>query len=271
MTNTPDCAWVRAVLTGEAPYPTDDPAALEAGIRACPECAELAEALAEVDQLAASLPELAVPEDLSRRTLEMVQAQMQPGTGLGVLHGPQRRARRGPILWVAGGVSLAAAALLAVQPGAPEPAPAERLVARGSATSLPTVFLKVAIDDGVLLQRHRSDQSYPVGTRIQFRIGLDQDADVALVRVGSDSVDILTRTTLEHGDHELRLGASPLAWEVEAGEGSAHFVVLAGPRGSMPDDLDAVVGHGAGTLDAAGPCARVTALACDARLLRVSP
>jgi hypothetical protein len=270
--NTPeDCAWAQAVLLGEAPFPVGDQSALEAAIRSCPDCAALADSLNEIDALAASLPELVVPKALSRRTLEMVQAEMKTGAAPISLAPPARRSRRRPMLWLAGGLSMAAAAMLAVQPGEPEPAPVDRLVARGSATALPTVSLKVAISDGQELQRHRSDQTYPAGTRVQFRVGLDQAADVALVRVGSDSVDIVTRTSLEHGDHDLQIGTSPLAWEVETGEGNAHFVILAGPQGSMPDDLTAVIEDGSEIVDASGPCAHITALACDERLLRVSP
>jgi len=271
MTTPDDCAWAQAVLLGEAPFPVGDQTALEAAIRSCPECSALADSLNEIDELAVSLPELVVPQDLSRRTLKMVQAEMKTGAAPISLAPPVRRSRRKPMLWLAGGLSMAAAAMLAVLPGDPAPAPAERLVARGSATSLPTVSLKVAINDGQQLQRHRSDQSYPAGTRVQFRVGLDQAAEVALVRVGSDSVDIVTRASLDHGDHDLQIGRSPLAWEVEAGEGNAHFVVLAGPQGSIPDDLTAVIGQDSDTVGSSGPCAHVTALACDERLLRVSP
>ena len=273
MSSSHDCAWAEAVLLGEAPAPTgaEAEAALKAAILACPECAALAESLGELDVLAGSLPDLVVPPELSRRTLAQVQHEMTEGAAPPVIGPARSSGRRRSLLYVVGGLAMAAAATLVVMPQGPTPAPPERLVARGSATALPTVSLKMAVHDNAGLKRHRMDQQYPSGTRVQFRVGLDQSADVALLRVGADRTEVVTRTTLQQGDQDLLLGATPLAWEIEPGEESAHFVVLAAPAGGLPDDLTGIVAQGAGTVDAREPCAGVTALACDQRLLQVSP
>jgi hypothetical protein len=175
------------------------------------------------------------------------------------------------MLALVGGLSMAAAAMLVIQPNKPAPAPPERLVARGNATSLPTVSLKVAVDEGNGLARHRRNQRYRAGTRIQFRVALDQPADVALLRIDETGSQLVTRTQLQGGDHDIKLGDTPLAWEVEQGEQDAHFVVLAGPAGSLPSDVDAAIPTGTATLEAGGVCGQVTALACDERLFQVSP
>lgn len=261
-----DCAYAEAVLIGEAPPPFGDTGAFEAGIRECPDCSALADALADVDALAASLPELTVPEDLSRRTLDHVLDEMAPTP---VVRPPHRQ--KWPFYVLAGGMSLAATMLLTILPRGPSPAPPERLVARGGTTALPSVSLKVAVDDGKGLARHRRDRQYPVGSRVQFRVGLDRPADVALVRVDEAGAQLVARTSLQSGDHDLNLGNAPLAWEVEPGEADAHFVVIAGPSGSLPDDPTAAVGAGSATVDDTGVCARVTSLACDERLFQVSP
>jgi hypothetical protein len=265
-----DCDWAVAVLTGEAPPPAGDPVRFESEVRACPECSALAESLDDIDTLAASLPELTVPAELSQRTLGLVLAEMDRPAPAAAPARPVSPMRR-RLLVFAGGLSIAAAALLVIWPDGPSPAPPERLVARGNQTALPTVSLKVAIDDGQALSRHRRDQAYPAGTRVQFRVGLDQPAEVALLRVDDHGVQEVTRASLHTGDHDLQLGSAPLAWQVEPGEQDAHFVVLAGPEGSIPPDVSAVVRGGSATVDDTGPCARVTALACDERLLRVSP
>ena len=268
MTPSPhDCAWAEAVLTGESPPLLGDPAGFEAGVAACPDCAALAAALHDIDALATTLPELTVPHELSRRTLHAVLDELDPGSRA------QRRAprQRWPSLVLVGGLSIAAAALLAVWPQGPAPAPPERLVARGSATAMPTVSLKVAVDDGHGLERHRRDQRYPTGTQVRFRVGLDRPADVALVRVSPKGRQVLTRSSLSSGDHDLTLDGSPLAWEVEPGEDDARFVLLAAPSGRLPADPSAAVATGSGALESTDLCDHVTAFACDERLLQVSP
>ncbi|HCH62718.1 MAG: hypothetical protein CL927_01020 [Deltaproteobacteria bacterium] len=272
MTVRHDCHWAQAVLSGEAPMPQGSEAAFHQEVQECPECSAFAASLEAIDHLAASLPVLAVPTDLSLRTLDRVRAEMQEDTAPTFTQRPNRPSRRRSVLFWGGALTMAAAAALFVMPRDPVPAPPERLVARGSAASLPTVSLKMAVHDGAELQRHRADQKYPSGTRVQFRVGLDQAAEVALLRVADDRVDVVTRTSMNQGDQDILLGSNPLAWEVEPGEGSAHFVVLAGPKGAMPDDLTEVVGSDAGNVGSQpGPCATVTALACDQRLLQVSP
>lgn len=268
-----DCEWVEAVLLGEAPAPTRHLASFEAGIDGCPSCSALASSLADIDTLAGDLPELVVPAELSKQTLQAVLDELTAAPEVGSSSSASRKgpARRWPLALIAGGLSVAAAAMLTVWPTGPSPAPPERLVARGNATSLPAVSLKVAVDDGTGLMRHRRGETYPAGTRIQFRVGLDQAADVALVRIDGSGSEVVARSSLQGGEHDLQLGSTPLAWEVEPGERDAHFVVLAGPSGSLPEDPRQVVPAGAGTVDDTGVCAQVTALSCDERHFQVSP
>jgi len=264
-----DCAYAEAVLLGESPYPLGGVADFEVGVADCPTCAELSEALSEIDVLAADLPDLIVPAELSERTLEAVLVEMAPEPA--VRTGPPKR-QKWPFALLAGGLA-AAVALVVLIPSGPAPAPPERLVARGSAEALPSVALKVAVDEGKGLERHRRDAAYGSGTRVQFRVALDRPADIALVRVDGQSAQVVTTATLDAGDSDLVVGARPLAWEVEPGESDARFVLLAAPSGALPDDPasglsfdPATVGEPAGSV-----CAGVGHLACDERLLRIQP
>jgi len=268
MTRPHDCAYAEAVLLGESPVPVGVLTDFEAGVSSCDACTDLAAALAEIDVLAADLPDLEVPAELSKRTLEAVLAEMAPSAA------PVRRSthQKWPFAMIVGGLA-AAMALVVAWPGGPSPAPPDRLVARGSGDILPTVALKVAVDEGTGLERHRRDAAYPSGTKVQFRVALDRPADVALVRVDGSGAEVVTTATLTAGDSNLQMGAQPLAWQVEPGESDARFVLLAAPSGTLPEDPASGLSVDPATLSepAGSVCARVGHLACDERLLRVQP
>ncbi len=269
MTLPHDCVYAEAVLLGESPSPAGMQTDFDAGVSSCEACADLAASLAEVDDLAASLPDLEMPEELSKRTLEAVLAEMAPSSTAPVRR-PVRQ--KWPFAMIAGGLA-AAMALIVAWPGAPAPAPPDRLVARGSGAALPTVALKVAVDEGSGLERHRRDAAYPSGTKVQFRVALDRPADVALVRVDGSGAEVVTTATLTAGDFDLQMGAHPLAWQVEPGESDARFVILAAPEGQLPKDPTGIVSVDPATVSqpSGSVCAGVGHLGCDERLLRVQP
>ena len=269
MSGPDECAYIEAVLLGEAPFPEGDDDAFYAKVAQCPSCSELSAALAQIDTLAAELPELTVPAALSERTLQAVLDEMPPERATPVR--PPRR-QRWPFAVLVGGLA-AASALVVMQPSGPSPAPPERLVARGSGDALPSVALKVAVDSGQGLERHRRDAAYRSGTRVQFRVTLDRPADVALVRVDSTSAKVVTTGTLAAGDSDLKMGPHPLAWEVEPGESDARFVLLAAPAGGLPADPASGLAFDPATIaaPAGSVCATVGHLACDERLLRIQP
>lgn len=264
-----DCDYIESVLLGESPFPEGEEAGFYAALESCPTCIELSSALNEVDALAGDLPELKVPAMLSQRTLDAVLAQMAPEPAMQAR--PPRR-HKWPFAVLVGGLA-AASALVVMQPTGPSPAPPERLVARGSAEALPSVALKVAVDSGEGLERHRRDATYRSGTRVQFRVTLDRPADVALVRVDGSSAQVVTTTKLIAGDSDLKMGVHPLAWEVEPGESDARFVLLAAPSGALPDDPTSGLTFDPATvaMPAGSVCATVGHLACDERLLRIQP
>lgn len=256
--STHDCRWATEVLLGEAPAPADS-ARFDAEVAACAECSALVDSLGEIDALAESLPMLTVPDALSERTLAAVTAELAP---------PPRVSRGRRLAW-AGGLALAAAAVLAVMPSSQTPAPPERLVARGAVESPPSLSLKVAVDSGEGLVRHRRDRAYPVGTAVRFRVDLDRPAHVGLVRLTSHGAEEVARWHLQHGG-DLTLDGAPLLWTLEEGEHDAIFVVVAA-NAPLPDNLASQWGAVSGTLSEADPCVGLPERTCDHRLVRVVP
>ncbi len=250
---THDCTYTQAVLTGDAPQPRDR-GAFDAGMVACKDCKALFDALNDIQCLAETLPPLAVPPALSQKTLAAVRAEMRP------------KRRWAPVLSL---VVAAAAAWAVWVDTPPAPAPAERLVARGSDLAPPHIALKVAVDEGNGLQRHRRDTAYAPGTAVRFRVDLDRPANVVLLRVDTAGAAVVVSHPLPEGEHDIQLGSAPLSWNIEANDADAQFVVLAAPPDAALDDSLSRVQPFSGADEEASVCAVFAHLGCDERLLRV--
>lgn len=236
----------------------------------------------DLDGLARSLPTLSVPDALVARTRAAMAAELEaagPASAPGVAPArteaevvPLRPRRVG---WSLGAVvALAAAGLVVVLvPRTPAPAPPERLVERGVGDRLPDVALKVAVRDGGATRRHDPGVPVAVGTQLYFRAGVDQDAELALVRVDARGAVIVHSQGAAAGEADLTLDDAPLAWAVEPGEGDAVFALLAGGGPMDRAGVEATLGGSNDPSDAASVCQAALALGtrCDATVVRVQP
>ena len=120
-------------------------------------------------------------------------------------------------------------------------------------------------------------RTYEPGDELYFRADVDSNAELALVRVTRESATVVHSQGLAVGNALLSLDAGqPLAWRVEAGEGSAIFALLAQPMGLESEALSwEEVGEGLeGTYDlehAEGVCGALLdlELSCSAEAVRV--
>ena len=217
----------------------------------------------------AAVGEEAVPGELAARTLDAVRrARAQDAAALPSSAPANQPWRVGGVVALAG---LAAGALFAVRGEDPVGDPAAQ-VARGDAGSAPMVHLKLAARRGGQLERLRDGAPLAPGDELMCRVQLAADGWVALVRADAAGVSVLHVTPQAAGEADLRLGADPLAWSVEAGDESGVFAVLSAtePLGaeSLRDELSA--------LDPSSPtalCRGALALGypCDAAFVEVSP
>jgi hypothetical protein len=247
-----------------------------------------ADEIEALDGLARSLPPLVVPAELMARTRAAMAAELAAAGDMTPAAAsaaewpdeeppaaevvPLRPRRTG---WTLGAVvALAAGALVFVAlPDDPAPAPAERLVERGAGERLPDVALKVAVRDGADTRRHEPGKAVAAGDELYFRAGVDQDADLALVRVDAAGAAVVHAQGAGAGEADLTLDGAPLAWAVEPGEGDAVFALLA--SGS---DIDRAAVEGAlgGAYDPEDPAAVCRAALdlgarCDATTVKVQP
>lgn len=279
------CDHVIAVLDGEAPA-----VAVAAHLETCASCRAHADALAEVDALAGELPELELPSELALETWELLELELAASAlpeleppadlidrTLAAMEAEQLVAAsskaetvgkadtrgvvvQGPWLRRVGGGALAllvaALALVVVLP-TEGPADLDRLVERGVGERLPEVSLKVAVEHGGTVARHRLDQRYPAGDTLYFRAQVDQPAWLALVRVDRQGATLVHAEQVDAGEVDLRLGEAPLAWRIEAGESDAVFALVATVGERAPSEL--VSGLASVNADAEAVCKAITA------------
>ena len=245
------------------------PPALLAQTRAAM-AAELAASVVDGTHPAAVAPDLAAPQ-ASDPAVRATPGRREDATPAAEVI-PLRPRRIGWSLGAVAALAAGAVVFLAV-PAELEPAPAERLVERGSGERLPDVSLKVAVRRDGTTRRHDPTQAVGAGDELYFRAGVDQDARLQLVRVDASGASVVHAQGAAAGEADLALGGAPLAWAVEAGEGDAVFAVLA--AGS---DLDAAVVEGAlgaaydpGDPDAACRAALSLGARCDATTVTVQP
>jgi len=235
-----------------------------------------------IDSLARSLPTLSVPDELLARTRAAMAVELDAaGAGAAPEVTPARidaevvplRPRR--VGWSLGAVAaLAAAGLVFILvPRAPAPAPPDRLVERGAGDRLPDVALKVAVRDGRATRRHDPGVPVAVGTQLYFRVGVDQDAELALVRVDGRGAVIVHAQGASAGEADLTLEDAPLAWAVESGEGDAVFALLASGEPIDRAAIEAALGDTDDSSDADSVCQAALALGtrCDATVVKVNP
>jgi hypothetical protein len=256
-----------------------------------------ADEIESLDALARSLPPLRVPPELLAQTRAAMAAELASETAASSdatttasvpasTSAAVRRDEAPPaaevvplrprrVGWTLGAVAaLAAGALVFLaMPTEPAPAPADRLVERGSGERLPGVALKVAVRRDGATRRHDPSQSVGAGDELYFRAGVDQDARLQLVRVDAGGASVVHAQGAAAGEADLALDGAPLAWAVEAGESDAVFAVLASGT-----DLDAAVVEGAlgAAYDPADPdaaCRAALSLGarCDATTVTVQP
>lgn len=232
-----------------------------------------------IDLAAVALPRLAPPADLVAAVEAAVRADPRPVVAWEA-PAPANRApastrwRRGA--WGAFGLLAAAAAALLVflGPGGPPPSapgappegdPADWTV-RGNAGPRPTVDLRLSVKHGdAPIARLRRGEPYPAGDVLLFRVDLDRDASVALLRVDRDAVTSLWAADASSGPTDVRQGAEALGWALEAGESAAVYVAVAG-RGVSAEQLQEALPPGD---DPGGVCAAVEALGYGCAAVRV--
>lgn len=240
-----------------------------------------AEECAELDGLFSAMPELAPPPGLVARTLAAMSAEVAAAEAMGldpvadassnVVRLPARRRA-----WTVGAAAaLAAAALVAISvPSVPSPAPADRLVPRGvGGERLPDVGLKVAVSHDGSLDRLRADQGASVGDTLYFRVAVDNEAWVSLVRVTAVGAEVVHTQILSAGEADLALESGPLGWEMEGGEQDAIFALLAAPSALDTDVVEAGLGaaYDPTAPDALCQAALPLGARCSASFVQVKP
>jgi hypothetical protein len=164
------------------------------------------------------------------------------------------------------GLAAAAAVALVVTVGSArdEAGDPAHFVAKGP-TETPAAVdgLRAAVraPDGAL---GRLDQgaSYPVGSRVLFRVDLASAASLHLVRVDHRGAALLHVESGSPGTADLATDGVPLGYELEEGEGRAVFAVLSTQRRLTASELATLPAGG----DAEAVCAAAVALDafCDA-------
>jgi hypothetical protein len=255
------CLHQQQVLRGESPGEVDVD-----HLTGCEVCSALAVGLAEIDQLAAQLPELRVPPALSARTAALMQAEASQSTHA---HSPSLRRRRRA--WLGGTMSLSAAAalFLFVWPKAPAPDPTT-MVERGVGDRTPEVDLKVAVEHAGKLERLCQTAEYEAGDVLYFRGAVDQAAEVALLRVDAEGARMVHEQALTIGDWDLISNQVPLAWQIDPGESDAVWALL-GAAGTI--DAEAARKALASTYDNGDPqavCARALQMGLRCAAVTVS-
>jgi hypothetical protein len=170
-------------------------------------------------------------------------------------------------------LALAAAIALVVvaAPGArpdesvPEGDPNDWTV-RGNSGPRPTVDLRLSVrgPDGAIV-RLRRGETYPAGDVLLFRLDVDREAPVTLLRVDATQVAPVWSAAAASGPTDVRQGGEALGWALEAGESASVFVAVAG-RGVSAEQLRERVPPGD---DPAGVCAAVEALGLGCAAVRV--
>lgn len=263
--------------------PSPDPRPLSAG------------EIEALDALARELPPLHVPPELMARTRAAMAAELaaesveptRPDAPLSAATSAvARRDEAQPaaevvslrprrVGWTLGAVAaLAAGALVFIAlPSEPTPAPAERLVERGSGERLPDVSLKVAVRRDGETRRHEPSRAVGTGDHLYFRAGVDQDARLQLVRVDARGAAVVHAQGAAAGEADLALDGAPLAWAVEPGEGDAIFAVLASGEGLDTAAVEGALGAAYDPADPDAACRAALSLGarCDATAVTVQP
>lgn len=224
----------------------------------------------EADLFAA--PDL--PEGLAQRTLD---ACLAPA----VREAPQdpppanRPQPRGGWRWAIPLFAVAAGLLLWVQRPDPVGDPAQ-MVARGDATRLPLISLKMAARRDGKLERLRDGGSYRPGDTLFFRTQSDAPGWFALMVLDRQGLRLIQQGALSPGESDLRLGDELLSWTIEAGDGQTTFAALSAaepiPEATLIQRLQEAGVSGQG-VSSAQLCeaALKAALSCDAAQVEVAP
>jgi hypothetical protein len=247
----------------------------------------------DLDQLIAELPELSPPVELQEHVLGMVCDEMDSNMG---------QDARWTRSWVYPGIAVAAAAVLMIaMPTEELPGPGttdagsetseqdpelglvegdlDAMVQKGAGPVIPGVELVMSVRSQGEEARLDRSLSYDNGDELYFMAIGEAPAELALLRVDENSVDLVHTQVLTEGRELLSLdSAQPLAWRVEPGEGSAIFALLTQPTGLESEALswEDVVGQLEGIYDlehAEGVCSALLDLdlRCSAQAVRVNP
>lgn len=158
----------------------------------------------ELDARFDYMREMEPPPALQERTLALLR---------------QERAREQRGRWAlpaAGGLALAASALLLLRGPTATTAEPGQLVARGSSEISAQIGLKVAVRRAGGVERFQSGARYQPGDTLQFRVFSQDPGQVTLRRNGV----VLYQGAVQAGETDL-----PVGYTLEAGEGASTFLV----------------------------------------------
>ncbi len=256
----------------------------------------------DLDQALSDLPEISPPPELASRVLGEVLQEMAADASPEDLDSPR------PV-WLYPALAVAAAVLVVVSlpedgPGAPTGEQgALPLAGDGSSSDVGSSSLEAEGDLAGMSQKGagvdapivdlamsvRSGEQPPTrlsrghlhqpGDVLYFRGRLPVDSWVTLVRVDARSIDPFHEQQMSQGEADLSLSEGrPVGWQVEEGESTAVYALLAQPRSSEVSRVpwSEVEARLQGVYDRENPgavCAALLGLpiGCEAQLVQVQP
>ena len=236
---------------------------------------------ADFDARFAGLLDIAPPADLVSATLDRLTAEMageadEPPVVIDLA--AARRQRRRRLGGLASALAVAAALVLVLFPPQDPVGDVSTMIEKGGdgAERLPTLAVDVAVKrDGQRYRRYRVGERYTVGDMLNFRARVDAPSEAILARVDARGATVVHRQPMAADT------AEDFTWEIEAGEGTAAFVLLAAPIGAegagaevaLDDALvEAMLSSAAAGLQ--GSCAAVEGklpASCAAVVVEVAP
>lgn len=217
------------------------------------EAKQLSDELDAIDAMAASLPELAPPPHLDAAILALVNETPQdrpalpPALAEPVDDPASANAPRKWWMWAASAFAVAAVAVVAISvaPTSDGIGNPDDWTARGDQEAIAGVDLRMSVQarDGTV-ERFERGHAYHAGETLLFRVDAHAPGWVHLVRVDTDSAQVVHQQEMTAGTSDLRTDGGFVGYSLEEGETSAVFAVIRSDSPLSADQLAAALAVG---------------------------